>query len=46
LKEAAYQTAEANKIVRVKEAEALCETLHLHGVGVARQRQALTRGLQ
>lgn len=35
--------AEAEKIKRVKDAEAHCESLYLHGVGTAGQRKALVK---
>eukprot|EP01042_Synura_sphagnicola_P033120 gene33120-42555_t len=41
LKEAAYQRAEGEKIVKVKIAEAAAEAMYLSGVGVSRQRKAI-----
>ena len=46
LKEAAYQKAEGEKILRVKNAEAQAEGMYLSGVGVARQRKAIMDGLR
>ena len=46
LKEAAYQRAEGEKIVKVKKAEAEAESMYLSGVGVARQRRAIMDGLK
>lgn len=46
LKEAAYQRAEGEKIVKVKRAEAEAESMYLSGVGVARQRKAIMDGLK
>lgn len=46
LKEAAYQRAEGEKILKVKKAEAEAESMYLSGVGVARQRQAIMNGLK
>ena len=46
LKEAAYQRAEGDKIVKVKRAEAEAEAMYLSGVGVARQRKAIMEGLR
>ena len=46
LKEAAYQRAEGEKIVKVKRAEAEAESMYLSGVGVARQRKAIMDGLR
>jgi len=46
LKEAAYQKAEGDKIVKVKRAEAEAESMYLSGVGVARQRKAIMDGLR
>jgi len=46
LKEAAYQRAEGEKVVKVKNAEALSESMYLQGVGVSKQRQAIMNGLQ
>merc|ERR1712230_75522 len=41
---AAQEKAEAEKILRVKEAEADMESKHLSGVGVAKMRMAITNG--
>ena len=38
-KEASYQKAEGEKIIRVKQAEANAESMYLSGVGVANQRK-------
>lgn len=46
LKDAASHKAEANKVKQVKEAEADAESKYLSGVGVARQRKAIVKGLQ
>jgi len=46
LREAAEFTAETEKLVRVKQAEAEAETKRLQGVGVAQQRKAILAGLQ
>jgi len=46
LKEAAYQRAEGEKILKVKKAEAEAESMYLSGVGVARQRKAIMDGLK
>jgi len=46
LREAAEFTAETNKLVLVKNAEAEAETKRLQGVGVAQQRKAILAGLQ
>ncbi len=46
LKEAAYQRAEGEKVVKVKRAEAEAESMYLSGVGVARQRKAIMDGLK
>eukprot|EP00607_Mallomonas_marina_P010301 CAMPEP_0182418006 /NCGR_PEP_ID=MMETSP1167-20130531/2455_1 /TAXON_ID=2988 /ORGANISM="Mallomonas Sp, Strain CCMP3275" /LENGTH=284 /DNA_ID=CAMNT_0024591945 /DNA_START=89 /DNA_END=943 /DNA_ORIENTATION=+ len=46
LKEAAYQRAEGEKIVVVKNAEAQAESMYLSGVGVARQRKAIMDGFR
>lgn len=42
---AANEKAEAEKIIRVKQAEAECEANILHGRGISGQRQAITDGL-
>lgn len=46
LKEAASHKAEADKIKQVKAAEAEAEARYLSGLGVARQRKAIVKGLQ
>lgn len=46
LKEAAYQRAEGEKIVKVKQAEAEAESMYLSGVGVSKQRHAIMGGLR
>lgn len=46
LKEAAYQKAEGEKVIKVKAAEANAESMYLSGVGVARQRKAIMDGLK
>lgn len=46
LKEAAVQRAEGEKIIKVKQAEAEAESMHLSGIGVARQRRAIMDGLK
>lgn len=46
MKEAAYQRAEGEKVVKVKRAEAEAESMYLAGVGVARQRKAIMDGLK
>ncbi|KAG6551422.1 hypothetical protein Mapa_007068 [Marchantia paleacea] len=43
---AAVEKAEAEKILQVKRAEAEAEAKYLSGVGIARQRQAITNGLR
>jgi regulator of protease activity HflC (stomatin/prohibitin superfamily) len=45
-KQAAYQRAEGEKVLKVKKAEAECESMYLSGVGVARQRRAMSDGLK
>jgi regulator of protease activity HflC (stomatin/prohibitin superfamily) len=45
-KEAAYQKAEGDKIIKVKKAEAESESMYLSGVGVAKQRKAIMDGLR
>lgn len=42
---AAQEKAEADKILKVKEAEADMESKHLSGVGVAKMRMAITNGM-
>jgi len=46
LREAAAYKAEAEKILQVKSAEADAESKYLSGLGVARQRKAVTDGLK
>lgn len=46
LKEAASHKAEADKVQQVKAAEADAEARYLSGLGVARQRKAIVKGLQ
>ena len=46
LKEAAFQRAAGEKVVKVKRAEAEAESMYLSGVGVARQRKAIMDGLK
>jgi regulator of protease activity HflC (stomatin/prohibitin superfamily) len=46
LKEAAYQRAEGEKILKVKRAEGEAESMYLSGIGVARQRKAIMDGLK
>lgn len=46
MKEAAYQRAEGEKVLKVKRAEAEAESMYLSGVGVARQRKAIMEGLR
>ncbi len=46
LKEAAYQRAEGEKVVKVKQAEAEAESMYLSGVGVSKQRHAIMSGLR
>lgn len=46
LKEAATHQAEADKVRQVKNAEADAESRYLSGLGVARQRKAIVKGLQ
>ena len=46
MKEAAYQRAEGEKVVKVKRAEAEAESMYLSGVGVARSRKAIMDGLK
>jgi len=43
---AAIEKAEANKIMKVKDAEADAESKYLSGVGVSRQRKAIINGLK
>lgn len=46
LRLAAIEKAEANKIMKVKDAEADAESKYLSGVGVSRQRKAIIDGLK
>jgi len=46
LKDAATDRAEAEKIIKVKKAEAEAESKFLSGVGIARQRQAIVDGMK
>ncbi|GBF98818.1 hypothetical protein Rsub_11583 [Raphidocelis subcapitata] len=46
LRQAAYERAEAEKVTRVKAAEAEAEARFLQGQGIARQRQAILNGLR
>lgn len=46
LKTAAVQKAEGEKMIRVKKAEAEAESMHLSGIGVARQREAIMKGFK
>lgn len=46
IKEASYQRAEGEKLLKVKRAEAEAESMHLSGVGVARSRHAIMDGLK
>jgi len=46
LKEAAYQRAEGEKILKVKRAEGQSESMYLSGVGIARERKAIMDGLK
>lgn len=43
---AAFDKAEAEKILQVKKAEGEAEAKYLNGRGIARQRQAITDGLR
>ena len=45
-KEAAYQRAEGEKVIKVKKAEADMESMYLSGAGVAKQRKAIMNGLK
>ena len=45
-REASYQRAEGEKIIKVKRAEAEAESMYLSGVGVARSRKAIVDGLR
>jgi regulator of protease activity HflC (stomatin/prohibitin superfamily) len=46
IKEASYQKAEGEKLLKVKRAEAEAESMYLQGVGVARSRHAIMDGLK
>jgi len=46
LKDAAMDRAEAEKIIKVKRAEAEAESKYLSGVGIARQRHAIVDGMK
>eukprot|EP00934_Nitzschia_sp_Nitz4_P005606 Nitzschia sp. Nitz4//scaffold48_size128905//100595//101727//NITZ4_003616-RA/size128905-augustus-gene-0.27-mRNA-1//-1//CDS//3329553030//5596//frame0 len=46
MNEAIQYKAEAAKFSRIKEAEGHADTLYLHGVGIAKQREALVKGLK
>lgn len=46
MKEAAYQRAEGEKVIKVKQAEAEAESMYLSGKGVAQQRKAIMDGLK
>lgn len=46
IKEASYQRAEGEKLLKVKQSEAEAESMHLSGVGVARSRHAIMDGLK
>lgn len=46
LKDAAKDRAEAEKIIKVKKAEAEAESKYLSGVGIARQRHAIVDGMK
>ncbi|XP_019245060.1 PREDICTED: hypersensitive-induced response protein 2-like [Nicotiana attenuata] len=46
LREAAYEKAEGEKILQIKQAEAEAESKYLAGLGIARQRQAIVEGLK
>jgi regulator of protease activity HflC (stomatin/prohibitin superfamily) len=45
LRQAATEKAEAEKLLVVKKAEADAESMHLQGVGMARRREAIMKGL-
>jgi len=45
-REAAVERAEAEKLLKVKAAEADMESKHLAGVGIAKMRKAITMGFQ
>jgi hypothetical protein len=46
MREAAYQKAEGDKVVKVKRAEAAAESMYLSGVGVSKERKAIMDGLK
>lgn len=46
IKEASFQRAEGEKVLKVKRAEADAESMHLSGLGVARSRHAIMDGLK
>jgi regulator of protease activity HflC (stomatin/prohibitin superfamily) len=46
IKEASYQRAEGEKLLKVKRAEAEAESMYLSGVGVAKSRHAIMDGLK
>ncbi|XP_074306653.1 hypersensitive-induced response protein-like protein 2 [Silene latifolia] len=46
MRAAANDKAEAEKIVQIKKAEGEAEAKYLHGLGIARQRQAIVDGLR
>jgi hypothetical protein len=46
MKEAAYQRAEGEKVVKVKRAEAAAESMYLSGIGVSKERKAIMDGLK
>lgn len=46
MREAANEKAEAEKILQIKQAEGEAESKYLAGLGIARQRQAITEGLK
>jgi len=46
IKEASYQKAEGEKLLKVKRAEAEAESMYLQGVGIARSRHAIMDGLK
>ncbi|KAJ8529175.1 hypothetical protein K7X08_036010 [Anisodus acutangulus] len=46
LREAAYEKAEGEKILQIKQAEGKAESSYLAGLGIARQRQAIVEGLK
>lgn len=46
LREAAFEKAEGEKILQIKQAEGEAESKYLAGLGIARQRQAIVEGLK